>query len=296
MALRVSSQFKTHLVIDGQTVNISIKRFSPSESLWFNGKFARLGAAATRSNKSEPGEDQPREEEFPEFVEEAFAKFLTIEPGQVFVDDNEIVTGKDFAHYFGSRDDVVAEVLMNIFFENKLNAEQKRNWKTRLAPFVPTPVDVADRMMELAGVTGEDVVVDLGCGSGRLCVAAAKRRARAIGYDNDTERIDEARKYAEAEGVTDLCTFHHKDALEADLAEASVVSIYLLAGANAKLRPIFTKQLPKGARVVSHAFSMGGTWTPKATAFVEPPEGEELAHAGARWIYLYDVDKFRENA
>ena len=129
---------------------------------------------------------------------------------------------------------------------------------TSLAPFVPTPQDVVDRMLELAGVTGSDVIYDLGCGDGRIVITAAREYgARGVGIDIDPQRIAEANANAEAEGVQDLVTFIEQDAMTVDVSDATVVTLYLLSSSNLKLRPLLTEQLAPGARIVSHAFSMG---------------------------------------
>ena len=127
-----------------------------------------------------------------------------------------------------------------------------------LAPFVPTPQDVVDRMLELAGVSGSDVVYDLGCGDGRIVITAAREfGARGVGIDIDPQRIAEANANAEREGVQHLVTFIEQDAMTVDVSDATVVTLYLLSSSNLKLRPRLTAQLPPGARIVSHAFSMG---------------------------------------
>jgi ribosomal protein L11 methylase PrmA len=131
-----------------------------------------------------------------------------------------------------------------------------------LAPFVPTPQDVVDQMLELAGVTASDVVYDLGCGDGRIVITAAKKYgARGVGVDIDPQRIAESRANAEREGVTDLVTFVEQDAMTVDVSDASVVTLYLLSSSNMKLRPLLTSQLQAGARIISHAFGMGN-WAP----------------------------------
>ena len=116
-----------------------------------------------------------------------------------------------------------------------------------LAPYVPTPYDVVNRMLELAGVTRDDVVYDLGCGDGRIVITAAERfGARGVGIDYDPERIAEANANAARRGVDDLVTFIHQDAMEADVSEATVVTLYLLSSSNRRLRPILTRQLRAG--------------------------------------------------
>lgn len=131
-----------------------------------------------------------------------------------------------------------------------------------LAPYVPTPQEVVERMLELAGVTRNDVVYDLGCGDGRIVITAAKKYgARAVGIDLDPERIAESKANAEKAGVTKLVEFRLQDATTVDVSPATVVTLYLLSASNLKLRPMLTKQLKPGSRIVSHAFSMGD-WPP----------------------------------
>jgi SAM-dependent methyltransferase len=129
-----------------------------------------------------------------------------------------------------------------------------------LAPYVPTPEDVVERMLDLAQVKAGDVVYDLGCGDGRIPIAAAKRGARGVGIDIDPQRIAESNANAKAAGVTNRVEFRLQDAMTVDVSPATVVTLYLLSSSNAKLRPILTRQLKPGARIVSHAFSMGSTW------------------------------------
>ena len=118
-----------------------------------------------------------------------------------------------------------------------------------LAPYVPTPQDVVDRMLALANVTASDVVYDLGCGDGRIVVTAAKKfGARGIGVDFDPERIKESQANAKAAGVEHLVTFKLQDAMTVDVSPATVVTLYLLSSSNTKLRPILTRQLKPGSR------------------------------------------------
>ena len=132
-----------------------------------------------------------------------------------------------------------------------------------LAPFVPTPQEVVERMLELAAVTKNDVVYDLGCGDGRIVITAAKKYgARGVGVDLDPERIAESKANAEKAGVAKLVEFRLQDAMTVDVSPATVVTLYLLTASNLKLKPILTRQLKPGARIVSHAFSMGD-WPPE---------------------------------
>ncbi|NZA27984.1 methyltransferase domain-containing protein [Luteimonas sp. SJ-92] len=136
--------------------------------------------------------------------------------------------------------------------------------------YVPTPQPVVDRMLELAGVEEGDVLYDLGSGDGRIPVTAAKKYGiRAIGIDINPVRIREANENAEQAGVTDLVTFREEDLFEADISEASVVTLYLLQSLNVKLRPKLLSELKPGTRIVSHAFDMAGEWEPEHTEQVE---------------------------
>ncbi len=134
--------------------------------------------------------------------------------------------------------------------------------------FVPTPNEVVQKMLELAKVTPNDVVYDLGCGDGRIVITAAQKYgARAVGVDIDPQRISEATANAKAARVTDKVKFIEGDLFETDISEASVVTLYLLTRLNEKLKPKLLKELRPGTRVVSHAFDMGD-WKPEETASV----------------------------
>lgn len=158
-----------------------------------------------------------------------------------------------------------------------------------LAPYVATPQEVVDRMLQLAGVTDKDVVYDLGCGDGRIVIAAAQKYgAHGVGVDIDPERITESQANARRAGVEKLVTFKLEDAMTVDVSKATVVTLYLLSASNLKLRPLLTRQLAPGARIVSHAFSMGD-WEP---AKVEQYEDERGI---TRTLYLWRTDgKVRE--
>jgi SAM-dependent methyltransferase len=155
--------------------------------------------------------------------------------------------------------------------------------------FVPTPNEVVARMMDLAAVGPGDVVYDLGCGDGRIVVAAAKRGARkVVGVDIDPERVAEARAAVRAARVGDRATIVEGDLFELDLSDATVVTLYLLPELNLRLRPTLERLRP-GTRVVSHAFDMGD-WVPERTAEVAGksvflwrvrPRGEGGTAAGA---------------
>jgi SAM-dependent methyltransferase len=127
-------------------------------------------------------------------------------------------------------------------------------------PFVPTPQEVVDAMLDLAGVGRNDVLVDLGCGDGRIAISAARRGARATGIDLNPLRIIEARDNASRAGVETRTTFREGDLYEVEVGPATVVTLYLLPNVNLRLRPRLWMQLEVGTRVVSHAFDMGPDW------------------------------------
>ncbi len=167
-------------------------------------------------------------------------------------------------------------------------ARALQNWPgfppNSLAPYVPTPQAVVDRMLEMGEVTGKDVLYDLGCGDGRIVISAARKYgARGTGYDIDQDRINESRANAKAAGVEHLVNFVQQDVMDVDLSPASVVTIYLLPESNLKLRPRLTSQLRPGSRVVSHAFDMDD-WEPLKVETI-------LDHDGlSRTIYLWKID------
>jgi ribosomal protein L11 methylase PrmA len=163
-------------------------------------------------------------------------------------------------------------------------AQTKRADAPQLAPYVPTPQDVVDRMLVLAGVQKSDFVVDLGCGDGRIPVTAAKTYgARGLGVDIDPVRIAEANANAKAAGVEHLVTFKLQDALKTDVSSATVVTTYLLSASNLRLRPILTKTMKPGSRIITHNFSMGD-WAAEKSDTFKDMDGR------SRTIYLYRVD------
>lgn len=135
-------------------------------------------------------------------------------------------------------------------------------------PFVPTPVAVVERMLELAEVKAEDVVYDLGSGDGRLVILAARRSARGVGIEINPAWVMQARSFAERYGVQDRVTFRVEDIFTTDLREATVVTLYLLPHINAKLEPKLRAELRPGARVVSHEYRIGD-WTPQKSEVME---------------------------
>ena len=154
----------------------------------------------------------------------------------------------------------------------------------KLAPYVQTPQDVVERMLQIAEVGRNDVVYDLGCGDGRLVITAAtKYGARGVGVDFDLNRVKESRANAEKAGVEALVEFRQQDALTVDVSPATVVTLYLLTSSNLKLRPILTKALRPGARIVSHQFGMGD-WQPERQETLTEADGSPHI------VYLWKVD------
>lgn len=154
---------------------------------------------------------------------------------------------------------------------------------TSLAPYVPSSPEVVDRMLVLAKVGPNDVVYDLGCGDGRIVIAAAKKYgARGVGVDIVPERINEAIANARDAGVEKLVAFKVQDALKTDVSEATVVTLYLLTFGNLQLRPVLQQQLRPGARIVAHNYGMGD-WEPdEVDAFTD-------ANGGRKTLYLWRI-------
>lgn len=146
--------------------------------------------------------------------------------------------------------------------------------------YVPTNEEVVTAMLKLAGVTKNDVVYDLGCGDARIPVLAARDfGARAVGIDIDPQRIAEANENVKKNNVGAKVKIVQADLFEADIKEATVVTLYLLQSLNEKLKPKLMKELKPGTRIVSHAFDMGD-WKPEKT--------EEV---GGTRIYLWTIPK-----
>ena len=153
-------------------------------------------------------------------------------------------------------------------------------------PYVPTKYPVVDEMLRLANVQKTDFLIDLGCGDGRIVVSAAQKcGARALGVDIDPDRIQESQENAAKAGVKDHVKFIQGDLFQADIREASVVSLYLLTSVNLKLRPRLTKDLRAGTRVVSHNFGMGD-WKPDQSSTVMV---DEISHDVFLWIIPANV-------
>jgi cyclopropane fatty-acyl-phospholipid synthase-like methyltransferase len=144
--------------------------------------------------------------------------------------------------------------------------------------FVPTPEDVVREMLKLANVHKGDILYDLGCGDGRTVVTAIKEYGiKAVGIDINPERIKESLETARKSGVADKAIFRNEDLFEADIKEATVVTLYLLQSLNVKLRPKLFRDLKPGSRIVSHDFDMGD-WKP-----------EKEVNLNGHTIYLWTI-------
>jgi len=126
--------------------------------------------------------------------------------------------------------------------------------------WVPTAESLVEAMLDLAGVKSGDYVMDLGSGDGRIVIAAAKRGARAVGFEYNPDMVGLSRSNAEKEGVSDKASFVNADLFTSDFSQATVITMYLLPQLNLKLRPTILDLKP-GTRIVSHAFNMGD-WEP----------------------------------
>lgn len=133
--------------------------------------------------------------------------------------------------------------------------------------WLPTPIELVNKMLDLGQVTAKDVVIDLGSGDGRTVIAAAKRGARALGIEYNPDMVEFATRAAAKEGVAGKARFIKADLFETDFSEATVITMYLLTSLNAKLRPKLL-DLKAGTRIVSHAFDLGD-WKPDNTVTVE---------------------------
>jgi hypothetical protein len=154
-------------------------------------------------------------------------------------------------------------------------------------PYVPTPQEVVERMLQMARVTSADYLIDLGSGDGRIVITAAKKYgARGFGVDLNPERIAEANENASKAGVTDKVAFYQRDLFDTDLSDATVITMYLLPRVNLDLRPRLLDLKP-GTRLVSHDFSMGD-WRPDEQVKMNV-KTKYLGSGGESEIYFWVV-------
>ena len=159
-------------------------------------------------------------------------------------------------------------------------------------PFITTPPEVVERMLQVAETRADDLVIDLGSGDGRIVIAAAQKYgARAVGIELDGALVQKSREAARAAQLGDKVSFIEGDVLAADISKATVVTVYLLPDLMRKLQARFIQELAPGTRIVSHAFTMAG-WAPDRSEMVKvkerhPGQGDESRlHL---WIVPADV-------
>lgn len=169
-----------------------------------------------------------------------------------------------------------------------LAAQTAQPARTPDVPYVPTTEKAVEEMLKLADVKKTDVVYDLGCGDGRIVIAAAKMfGARGVGIDINPERIKEARENAKRAGVENLVRFEENDLFEANFNEATVVTLFLLPQINLKLRPKLLTDLKPGMRVVSNTFDMGD-WKAEKEASLNDQGDSEYSGLSQRF-YLWTI-------
>ncbi|MDE3158368.1 MAG: class I SAM-dependent methyltransferase [Acidobacteriota bacterium] len=157
-------------------------------------------------------------------------------------------------------------------------------------PYVPTTEEAVRAMLKLAEVKKADIVYDLGCGDGRIVIAAAKTYgARGVGIDIDPDRIQEARDNAKKAGVENLVRFEENDLFQANFREATVVTLFLLPSINLKLRPKLLQDLKPGTRVVSNTFDMG-TWRPEKEQSLPGADDDEIGSLSHKF-FLWKIPR-----
>jgi len=160
-------------------------------------------------------------------------------------------------------------------------------WGQESIPFVPSPMHVVQRMLELAEFRKGDILYDMGSGDGRIVIEAAKRYGvRGIGIDLNPELVAKARENAEKEGVSHLTEFRAQDGLTVDISEATVVTLYMFKWFNNALRPKLQKLKP-GSRVIAHDFDIDD-WKPNQIEYVKPPQ-DGSDYAESRTLYVWKV-------
>ena len=148
--------------------------------------------------------------------------------------------------------------LFNDLYDDIYEYDQRSEADITLdVPFVPTGERLVTRMLELSGIGENDLLYDLGCGDGRIVVAAARDfGARGVGIEIDPDRLEEARAHAKWNGVRHMLALIEDDLLRVNISKATVVTLYLLPSINLELRPRLLSELQPGTRIVSHAFDM----------------------------------------
>jgi len=180
-------------------------------------------------------------------------------------------------------------VLTAILSVMVLEAQNAKPVRAPDVPYVPTTEQAVQAMLKLADLKKTDVVYDLGCGDGRIVIAAAnKYGARGVGIDINPVRINEAKANAKKAGVESLVRFEENDLFQADIHEASVVTLFLLADINLKLRPRLLRELKPGTRIISNTFDMGD-WKPDREVTVDDSSDENDYSGLSKTLYMWTV-------
>jgi SAM-dependent methyltransferase len=180
---------------------------------------------------------------------------------------------------------IVCNFATLVLFTSLAAAQSSQLKRVPDVPYVPTTEEAVKVMLKLAGVKGSDIVYDLGCGDGRIVIAAAKEYgAHGVGIDINPERIKEANANAKTAGVENLVHFEQEDLFKADIHQATVVTLFLLRSVNLKLRPKLLRDLKPGTRIVSNTFDMGD-WKPvKKESLGDSADDDTFSHQFFLWI------------
>jgi cyclopropane fatty-acyl-phospholipid synthase-like methyltransferase len=162
-------------------------------------------------------------------------------------------------------------------------------WAQDSIPFVPSPMLVVERMLQLAEVRKDDILYDLGSGDGRIVIEAAKKfGVKGVGVDLNPTLVEQARRRAAEEGVSHLVEFRAADGLTVDISQATVVTLYMFKWFNNQMRPKLQRLKP-GSRVVAHDFDID-EWKPTKVEYVNPADDPSAELNEPRTLYLWKVD------
>lgn len=156
-------------------------------------------------------------------------------------------------------------------------------------PYVPTPQRVVDAMLAMANVSDRDYVIDLGSGDGRIVITAAQKfGARGKGYDIDGALVERSIAAARKLNLGERVSFERRDVMEADLKDATVITLYLLPAMMLELRAKLLRELKPGTRIVSHDFDFGD-WQPERTVNLELDEKYDITGSWSSTVHLWTV-------
>jgi cyclopropane fatty-acyl-phospholipid synthase-like methyltransferase len=162
-------------------------------------------------------------------------------------------------------------------------------WPQDSIPFVPSPMLVVERMLQLAEVRKDDILYDLGSGDGRIVIEAAKKfGVKGVGVDLNPTLVEQARRKAAEEGVSHLVEFRAADGLTVDISQATVVTLYMFKWFNNQMRPKLQRLKP-GSRVVAHDFDID-EWKPTKIEYVNPADDPSAELNEPRTLFLWKVE------